>query len=188
MTASSKVSLTAAVATATVLRPLEVLLQSIYIIVGRSTPATLRGTNPATTLVLAATWFWASVWSDGFIRPGIFNWFGAGFEIAAWTVALRYGLRRHGDPQRTWRSWLAVAGISTLVWLLSGIGFAAGLSPMAVSIAVFALAVRGFGRVLYTAFSGRLGAPYGTAGAWMLLVGMSGLVARHALQAVGLVS
>jgi hypothetical protein len=187
MTASSSVSLTAAVATAAVLRPLEVLLQSAYIIAGRSTPATLRGTNPATTLVMALTWFIASAWSDGYIRPGVFNWFGAAFEIAAWTFALRYGLRRYGDPRRTWPSWLAVAGISTLAWLLSGIGFAAGLPPMAVSLVVFALAIRGFGRVLYTAFSGRLGAPYGTAGAWLLLVGMSGLAAHHALQVVGLI-
>lgn len=174
------------IAVAVVLRPLEVLLQSAYIIAGRSTPAMLRGTNPATTMVLAVMWFWTSVWSDTFIRPGLFNWFGALWEIMAWTLMLRYLLRWQGTPERIWKTWLAVAGISTLMWLVSGVGFAIGLPPTVVSVGVFSLAIHGMGRIMQAALGGKLKTPFFSAGIWILLIGLSGLMAHHVLQVAGL--
>ncbi|MBU0499598.1 MAG: transposase [Gammaproteobacteria bacterium] len=117
------------------LRPVEAVLGAACILIRRGTPATLRG-GPGAMLVLAGIWFATSRHFDIMLHPnGIpWPWFGPAFEIAAWTIGLWVFLDRFGDFRRFRQTWLAVAGMSILIWMAGMTLVAVGAFPWGGSI------------------------------------------------------
>lgn len=155
-----------------VIYPLEVLVRCAYLLFGRVTPAGLRG-GLITALILSVSWLLASGLFDYLVNPGTrYPVLGPMIEIIGWGAGLAYATRRYGNKRRLWQTWLAIAGVSNLVWLFSIVMLWIGIGPLLVALIGFALGVRGYGEILYAAFGRQRADQYFTAGAWMFCLGM----------------
>ncbi len=154
------------------LRPLDVLLGCIYLLLGRASPANLRG-GPATGMILATLWFTSSaLWDERVCRSlgEPFRISGAALELMLWSISLWWILRQVGKGERFWQTWLATAGVSTLGWLVSLPLMAAGIPTGLAALITLAVFLRGFGRTLHCVSDGAMQSPYTTAGWWLFAI------------------
>lgn len=155
-------------------RPVQVVHQSALIILGRTTPSSVEGA-PATVLVLALGWFGVSVWSDAVKMPQEYSLLGATVELAAWPLGLWYLLRSQLD--RFWQSWMAIAGVSIILWTTSIAAHSVGMSQALQFMLVVALATRGYGKVIEAARTPAVRSPYQLAIVWFfslaVVIGLS---------------
>ncbi|OGT89258.1 MAG: hypothetical protein A2286_14130 [Gammaproteobacteria bacterium RIFOXYA12_FULL_61_12] len=159
-----------------VLRPLEVIVGAAYIIAGRASPSSLRG-GIGTMAILFVVWCAASRWFDSLaaLNGNTWPWFSPIFEIALVSSVLFHFLDYYGDLRRFRQAWQAMAGLSILFWLLGGgMLFLTGNHFLA-KLAVVAIYVLGFGRLLHAAFDGRASYGANQAGTTLksLLLGVS---------------
>lgn len=156
---------------ALVVRPAETVARALYIILGKSSPAYMRG-SPATVVALALLWIGVSSIYDlhGGTRH-LLPFFGAFFEVFAWTFLLRWITRKAQCPERYWQTWMAVAGVSIIVWLLGIALFSLGVSREGVFVTTYIIAVRGIGVTLKAATGSLMEYPYGTTGLTLFLIG-----------------
>lgn len=140
-----------------VLRPLDVLVKSIYIILGRTTPAALQG-GPVTALLLLSAWFGSSLWFDTTLPAKTdLIWYAPAFEVVAWILIVRHLLSRHGDIKRFGRTILSLSGVSTIFYLLAGAALASGAIQHGYAVVPFmVIHIRGIGVTLKSAFDDRI--------------------------------
>lgn len=165
------------------LRPIEALLGALDILFRHGTPASLRG-GPGAMLVLAAIWFFTSYRFDLMVHPSSFPWpwFGPAYEIAGWTMGLWVFLDRFGDLRRFRQTWLAIAGMSILIWLSGMLVVVAGAIPWGGSIILALLVLRGYGPILHAAFDGR--ASLVAASLAVIVIGGTGILVKEVLLAL----
>ena len=156
---------------AMVVRPAETIARSLFILKGKASPADMRG-SPATVVTLAVLWIGTSSLFDlhGGTRP-LLPYFGAFFEVFAWTFLLRWITSMAGHAERYWKTWMAVAGVSIIVWLIGVALFTVGASREVAFITTYLVAVRGIGVTLKDATGDLMQYPYGTTGLTLFLIG-----------------
>lgn len=156
---------------AIVVRPTEAVVRSFYILLGKSSPADMRG-SPATVVALTVLWIGASsIYDQHGSALQLLPFFGAFFEVFAWTFILRWITSMAGHPERYWQTWMAVAGVSIIVWLIGVTLFTVGAAREVAFITTYLVAVRGIGVTLKDATDGLMLHPYGTTGLTLFLIG-----------------
>lgn len=156
-----------------VIYPLEVLLHGGYILAGRTHLGAVRGTT-ASVVVLALLWLLSSASADVMIaqqvEPDLL--LGPVLEISLLSILLWHLVKdKPARWDRYWKIWMAVAGVSVMLWGLAAALILMGVGPFFAVMLSFGCFIRGYGQILSAATDGEAATPYTTA-AWVLF-GMS---------------
>ncbi|MBU0500063.1 MAG: hypothetical protein KJ558_04165 [Gammaproteobacteria bacterium] len=91
-------------------------------------------------------------------------------------------LDKYGDFRRFRQTWLAVAGMSILIWVAGMMLVAVGAIPWGGTSILIILAMYGYGPVLHAAFDGR--ASHGTAILTIIVIGAASIATKEVLLAL----